>query len=558
MRFTREERMKMLRKYVGVHHKGGEDTRDNRPINMIELGINIYQQKVASHNPQALVTTEFSELFPMALEMEILLNRQITEANLCDSSNTCSLEAMFTGIGVMVVGITTDDSPPNHEGYQFDAGHVFADAVLFPDLILDMNARDWHQQSYIGHEFTVPVDWIAENPAFDKDVRNRFTHAEMWRQHSDQDWNRVNQREFEVGAKLRQTFLSRQQLLLITAPDHNLQQPLQVIEWQGPKCGPYRPLQFGKVPGHVLPLGVVPLWYDLDDIINKCYAKVADQSLRAKSIGLAMNEDDARTIVDAPDGHVVGVSDPNSVIEKNYGGPNQTVLAVAQLSRQLLSQQAGNLELLGGLSAQSNTLGQDQLLAAGASGRVKEMQQAVIDFQTNIISDMAYWLWTDPVSHYRFVKQVDGVENGIPALWEPGARDGEFTQYNFTVNPYSAIKRSPAEQAEALVQVLTNIMLPTLPYMQQGAPVDWEAFYKLLARYMHLPELKQIIKWPQGESIPEGTPEAPAKPPTSTRRYIRENRSQASFEGKQANLINTLLGGRNQDSETANMLQPTM
>lgn len=545
----------MLRKLVGAHHKGNEGSPENRPINTIELGTNIFLRHIASHTPQAQVTSDYQELLPTAYDVEVLLNREIEQGYVCDSFNTCSMEALFM-MGVMVVGITTEDGPPTEDGYQFDAGHVFADPILFPDLILDMQARNWEQQQYIGHDFVVPLEWVAENPEFSKEMRDRFTEGEMWRQRNDEDWERIVNQSFDPTVRLRQLYLPRQQLVLIMAPDGQTNLPLKWFKWEGPKCGPYRPLMFGKVPGHMIPLAPVQLWYDLDDIINKCYAKTADQALRCKILGLAQNEDDARRINDAADGETVHVGDPKSVIEQTYGGPNRDLLGMTELSKQLLYEIGGNWPALAGLAPQSGTLGQDQLLTAGASGRLKDMQKTVVEFQTGVVSDMAYWLWHDPISQRKLSKAVEGTRFSIPSMWTPESRRGEFFQYNFKVNPYSLVNRSPTEQAQALVGTITNVLLPMLPYIQQGAPVDFEYLFKLLARYDHQPELNHLIKFPQGNSIQQPMPEMPTKSPVSKRTYERVNRPGGSQQGRNAALVNLLLGGQNQESENAAIMAP--
>jgi hypothetical protein len=65
-----------------------------------------------------------------------------------------------------------------------------------------------------------------------------------------------------------------------------------------------------------------------------------------------------------------------------------------------------------------------------------------------------------------------------------------------------------------------------MPYMQQGSPIDWEQLFEIVARYSNYPELREIIRWPQGDSLPGPQPEMPTKPNVSTRTYQRVNRTE--------------------------------
>lgn len=542
-----EQRMRRLKKLVGPEY-GDEGCREKRPINMIELGVDIFQRGLASHLPQALVTSQYEELSPSAADFEIVLNRRIMRMKLQAALNICAVEALFT-MGVMCVGIAVESA--------FDAGNVFAEPVLFPDLVLDMNAKSWEQQTYVGHDFLVSLDWVRESPLFEGRDRDRFIRSVDARlRNGDEDWQQTRREDYLDLVTLRQLYLPNSNRILICDPQGSSRLPLLYDEWEGPPRGPYHELSFRKVPGNLFPLAPVPMWEDLDEIINRSYTKAARQSIRSKTIGLSRSPDDAKTINDASDGEVVDVLDVGAVEEKTFGGANQSLLGMVQLSKMLLVYLGGNWDALGGLAPQSGTLGQDELLVAGAGGRMKDMQMRTIEFQSQIIEDIAFWTWEDPLADEKFTKTIEGTRFGVPGEWNPESRQGEFFDYNFEVNPYSLINRSPTEQANELIQVLTQVLLPSMPYMTEQSPVDWEFFYKLLARYKHLPELNQIIRWPQGASLPESSPETPRMPSQTTRRYERVNRPGTSRSGTDAALAQLLFGGQPQGSEMASLMQP--
>lgn len=541
-----EHRMRMLKRMVGPYF-GEDGCEQKRPVNMIELGVDIFSRGVASHRPQAIVSSEFRELQSTAYDFEIVLNRRIESLRLQRAINIVAIESLFT-LGVMCVGL-------NIEGDN-DPGRVFAEPVLFPDLVPDMSAKSWEAQTYIGHDFLVPYDQVKDSPLYEGKGREYVIRQRDMRMKTGRDWGLSRDEQYLNMVRLRQYYLPHLNRVIICDPELNLslRTPMMSHEWEGPEHGPYTPFYFKVVPGHLMPLALVPMWYDLDDVINKAFGKSARQALRSKTIGLASDPDDAQAINKTEDGHTVSVSRPDAILEKTYGGTNQTLVGIMQLSKQLLVYLGGNWDALGGLAAMSGTASQDQLLAQGASGRMKDMQQRMIEFQTKIVSDIAHWVWTDPLTEERFSKPLPGTPYAEPTgVWSPETRQGEFFHYNFSVNPYTFVQRSPNEQAAMLTQILQNVLLPALPFMQNGSPVDWEEFFDLLAHYMNLPELRRIIRWPQGESTPEPMPETPRKPANTTRTYERVNRqssTQAGSDAVLASLFTAAHGG------TKGIMQP--
>ncbi len=511
----RIQRANLLRKLVGQHY-GTDGSPDARPVNMIELATDIFQRGLASHQPQAIVETDFEELVPTTSDFEIVLNRRIKKINLRDSLNICAVEALFS-IGVMCVGVAIDG--------QYDSGSAFAEPVLFPNLILDCNAESWDQMAYVGHYFYVPLSWIKENDSLDEKTRRQFVSNTQARfsNSGEQDWKRPTGEVYEQMICLQQVYLRHENRVVLLAPDGQVDGALSDEEWKGPYCGPYMKLAFRSIPGNLFPLAPAVQWWDLDNIVNRSFVKAFEQSDRCKTLTLAMQGDDAAAVKAGGDGEVVGVSDPGSVVEKSYGGANQSVVSMANAAMALLKQMAGNLDSLGGLAPSSGTVGQDQLLAQGANGRMKDMQATMTEFEEEVVSSLAFWVWEDPTGEERFTKRLEGTSYGIESVWSKDNRSGEFFQLNLSVNPYARVNRSPSEQAQFILQILESVIIPSAQLMQPGSPIDWEYLFKMLARYNNAPEINMLINWPQGESEPGPMPDTPGKPNNTTRTYQRVN-----------------------------------
>jgi hypothetical protein len=511
-------RLEMLRRFVGPYYPGEDGAeREKRPCNLIELGVDIFQRGLASHQPQAIVQTDFEELLPTATDFETVLNRRLHKMKFKDALNVCAVEALFT-IGVMCVGVAIDD--------EYDAGCSFADPVLFPDLILDLNAKSWTEQAYVGHEFLVPLEWVADNSDFNIRPKEQFVkYCASQFGNNERDWQRTQQDDYQDLVRLRQLYLPRQNKIVLMACEGHVKEALSVSDWEGPEniTGPYYDLSFRKVPGNVLPLAPVANWRDLDEIANLNYSKAFRQAARCKTVGIAQDQQTAEAVKEEGDGGIVWGT-PDGLKEVTFGGANKNVVDAAVLAQNLLDKLGGNWSLLGGLAPSSATVGQDKLLAEGAGGRMKDMQDTMTEFETDVVGAIGFWEWQKPVGEEKFTKRLEGTSFGLSdQVWSPESRKGEFFQLNLAVNPYKRINRSPSEQAAFLTQFLEQVIIPSIPAMQAGDFIDWEMYYKMQARYNNAPEINMFLNYPNGESMPSAMPEAPKMPSTSHRKYERIN-----------------------------------
>lgn len=556
----REQRVEEMMLFTGFHY-GDNGSPVRQPINMIELGVSIFQRQIASHTPQAMVHTPFEELLPTASDLELAINHVIKIINLQDSLNTCGLEALYR-MGIMKIGLAVDGNP-FEDDTERDPARVFADPILFQNMILDMTATTWLGQSYMGDEFRVPLEWAMENPDYDKKVVRQLPNLTQsdnagGRNDNSEKGEKLSQGdaaivdEFKDQLDLQSVYLPHEGIVLTLVADSELP-PLRVAKWEGPSHGPYRPLCYGKVQGNLLPTGLIPMWVDLHEITNRLFRKASNQAERQKTLLLVQGHAaaDGKAQVDADDGDAIYSENPDGAVEKSTGGANPQTLAMVQWTKQMLGYMGGNWDALGGLAAQTQTVGQDQLLATNASGRVKEMQAVMTEFTTGVIEDIGYWVWEDPVSEYNLQKPIGDTGYSVPALWAPESRQGEFFQYNFSINPYSAKARSPEEQANAMMQFVMQVVPSLAPFMQQmGMSLDLEKTFKLFARYMHLPEINEIITYAQGEAYPKD--DEPKMPGQTTRKYVRENRPGMTQQGADRVMSQLLMGAKTQGQEMTN------
>ena len=370
--------------------------------------------------------------------------------------------------------------------------------------------------------------------------------------------------------KLLDLFLKNQILILqCTTSDEDLNDPIgkviNVIEWKGPENGPYRKLGFSEVEGNTMPDAPAMHWMDLHTLANKLFRKLGRQAVDQKTVTAIRpgGKKDGNTVIEASDGDMVGVDDPRNVAELKTGGIQGETLAFVLMIKDLFGYLGGNLDMLGGLGPQSETLGQDQLLSASASMRIQKMQKEVTTFTTGVLYDLMWYLWYDPNPKQKdVVKKAPGFESiAITVPFNPEDREGDYLQYNIKLEPYSMQHQSPESKLQGIRTILLEMIQPLLPMMQeQGVTLNVEKLFKIVAKLSNISELSDIIEYaePSLNDQPVGSSSNAPKQAAFTRREnIRINRPGATDKGKSAVLQQALLGKTSQKSETASLLRPT-
>ena len=131
------------------------------------------------------------------------------------------------------------------------------------------------------------------------------------------------------------------------------------------------------------------------------------------------------------------------------------------------------------------------------------------------------------------------------------------------IEPYSMQFVSPQERMAKLNQIIGQVVLPSLPMMQQqGLGIDYKELLSTFSRYADLPELKDIIVGledvsPGLDEMGPGGPEA-GSPNMTHRVNERVSRPGATPQGAEQTLVNTLMGGNPQQAEQGAMARGMM
>jgi hypothetical protein len=138
-----------------------------------------------------------------------------------------------------------------------------------------------------------------------------------------------------------------------------------------------------------------------------------------------------------------------------------------------------------------------------------------------------------------------GIE--VASDWTPDYRMGEFEDYDFKVEPYSMVFKTPEQKLQELFQVLQQIA-PLWPMFQaSGATLDAEAIVDEIARLKNRPEFKRFITFASPAAMLGGDQNTVRQSPVTSRETVRRNIPTGGTQEARSNaMIQSLLGGNSQ------------
>lgn len=561
----RDMRLEMLKLYVGSNYSE-YGPKEATPVNLTELTINTYLHRIANP-PNVLVTTPYFQLKHKANLLEMALNHLIeNELRFADTLQMVALEAIV-GMGIIKTGITPT-TQYGLQGFLSDPGQPFADHVGLDDWVHDMTATRWDLIQFCGNSYRMPYELAMDSGIFKKNKDKIVPPSAEHNPESDASLSQGGAKgdadhSYMPTIKLWDFWLPNEGLMMTCQQTgDNTEEfsgiPLRIFKWEGPESGPFRRLSFNHVPNNIMPVPPAWLFKDMADLANALFRKLSRQANRQKTFyGVRRGgEGDGTRIQEARDGQMIAMDDPNNVREITTGGVNRESMAFMIWMRDLFSYLQGNLDAMGGLGPQADTLGQEQMIQVNSNVRISKMRQNVERFCADVMRDVADYLWYDPHFQLPLVKKtpLEGYE--VQVDWTKEMREGELLDYNIQIEPYSVMRRGPEEKMQLIERILQQTVIPLLPMAQEsGATVDLEKLVKMFAKYGRLPELEEIVRFGNPKH-PMEQPVQPPKAPVTTRNYVRHNRPGATRQGHDQTMQSVLLGGNPQESEKSALFRP--
>ena len=566
LRPFRDVRKRLVKDFAGSYYGQTENMgKSDIIMNLMYQTAETYTMALAANRPRVLVTAQHPDVAWFANSFELGINNLIKEIHLEDILRKAVMDSFFS-IGIVKV-YSADAGMVQLEGEDtwVDPGKPFAENISLDDFCYDTTASEWRKSSFAMNKYRISKEKVLNDSAYDQDVIKELqpvTQYPGW----NSDTGEVPVREMlksetqEAGLEpmidLMDIWLPKDNLIL-TMPVGKNTKPVRVVEWEGPENGPFHTLSLTcEVPDNVMPVSPAMNLKPLHDIINGLLRKQRRQAQRQKDIPFyqAGHADDARRLERASDGEWTRVDNPDSVNVLKMGGVDPSNQAFAHSMKDTFDRMAGNLQMMAGLGPQADTLGQDKLIHGAVSKREANMQYRVVNFTGNICRDLGSLLWQDEVLEIPQEFDTSGVT--VRADWTPEVREGNFIDYNFSIEPFSMMYKSPSERMQGISNFVTQIALPMEGMMQQyGGTIDIQELVELYAELMDLPRLKQIVKFeePKEDRLPP-TPQQPAKASHTVRESVRKSVPTGGTEQSRSNVMQQILqGGQPNQQQMAQM-----
>lgn len=559
MRPFRRNRRQMLREYVGKHHNDNGSTFEVL-VNLLSMTADVYTIGLAATNPKVNVTTTNRQLWPFAHRFKVGINNQIREMRFAETLQHIVLDSLF-GVGISKTHLAESDPIQLDDDVWADPGQIYVSRVSIDDFTLDLTAKEVRRCKFMADEYRVSWDTAKNHPGFDKKILAKMHPSSKHDRAEDQAndisaGNLTDDDEYEPMVDLIDVWLPDFNAIA-TFPRHIQTMPLAVLPWDGPEGGPYDLLTFTDVPDNVLPSSPMSNLLALHELYNGLLRKQARQAKRQKSFVAYRPDamDDANRTKNVSDGEMMKMKDPSGINQVMMGGVAQENVAFGIGVLDLFSRQAGNLEAMAGLGAQTGTVGQEELIHAAVSRKEAKMQQRVHKFTASVMGKIGHMMWAD-----EFL-EVPGQTEAVPgsgvmvdATWTPEKREGDFWQYNFDIIPGSTNYESTDQKIGKIERAMDRLgqMYPII--QAAGGDIDVVELTRLYAEYLDIPELENIITFqnepqqqPQG-----GGSEGQGMPANTTRNYVRHNvPTGGTPQARSAALQQSAYGNASQNQQAA-------
>jgi len=550
----REKRKDAITEFCGSEYADNA-TGKSVYLNLLAMAVNIYVRQAVTRAPRAKITTRFQNLRPIAKNFELAVNDLVEDMNLGVMLRMAVTDALFSPLAAVKIGLKNTGKFKYGEE-EIPVTEPFVNLISFDDYVRDMEARSAYSPAYEGNRYTMELDELHE--VFPSSRKLGLSDSNLGARND----NRVESISHDTTMhgesikkmiELQDLWLPKHRLMVtyvLDKPDF----PISVVEYDTGEKGPYRTLWFTGVPDNAMPLAPLGLLKNLQKFISSCMRRLYSQAQKQKSVVGFNNRDSAGRFKSCADGDGIWWEGEKPV-PLSSGGVNQSTFALMLQLKDVFSWAGGNLDSLGGLSPMAETATQDAQLTRIASGQIQDMQDATAEFAREIMEQLAWYEWTDPIRTRNLEKEIPGTSLKISTVWSPETRDGDFLDMNFNIIAESMREENPAAKLQRLDYALKNIFIPNLPVlMQQGYTLDFNKLADIYADYADLQELRQIITTADPNMMqnqtPTGNPSPVAGKPLQTKRtYERINRPGATRVGKESALIQTLMGGNVQPAE---------
>ncbi len=541
----------LVHDYTGPGYGWGFPGQRVNPINLLNQAVDAYTMSLAANRPRVLVSTQKPDLAGFAKHYEVAINNLIKEIGLELTLRQAVLDAFFC-VGIVKIHLA-DSAPVQLEtDIWMDPGQPYASNVSIDNWVHDASAKRYDQVQFAGDMYRIPLEDL-ESDLYDQKVVTDLKDAQLigatskYGRADDAErlekisrGEEVDQDEFMPMFDVIDLWVPREKKVFtfpVNANDFSIKtKPIAVMDWTEPEHGTYRLLGLGDVPENIMPNSPALHMSELNRLANNLYRKQSDKARAQKDVHLytPAGKDGAENMMRNRDNAFVAVADTSDVKTIKLGGIDANTQAYLENVIAMFDRMAGNLSAMMGLGPQADTAKQEAMIRGAVSKTEANLQQRALEFASSVISDLGHLLWMDKAKVIPGVVELDGVSGfEIDSTWYPDDREGNFLDYDLTIDVFSMPYQSPGQRAQAINQLLTQIYLPMAPILaQQGYVINIEELKEIHAEFLNEPRWRNVIQRTAPMAIGGGGEEMPGSPVTNRMYQHQRIASQGTEQGK--------------------------
>lgn len=485
----------------GHYYRTEDDPADavRDPVNMMDQFQQTLVRSFVQTNPRVRVTSRRDP--KTAAIFQEHLNITIKEINLRDTLRRAVQEAILGYLGTVFCGIAPTDNDPD--------GEAFCAPIALPDMVMDLAHDEFHQVDFIGHGFARRIGELRGDSLYDQELVGQLKGRRSGLSELDDrntERSRYNEDEgslFDWVDMWAILIKPTNQVVYMTL-DSAVTAPLRFESLDAPEFGPYVTLAFSRVPDELMPNSPAAMVLDMHDFVKSQYTRIFMKEDQAAEFFTYEGgaEQDARKYRDAMDGELVQVNNNAAVTRRLKGGTNPQSLATAIHGRQLFDEMTGNIRRLGGVGSSAETATEARIDQANTSRLLRDMQEQVVAFTTQIVQNLAWYEWTHPTRKRRVELKVGRRGKAIEELWEPKIREADFIEHEIDIIPDSMEHRTSGQQLEHLVRAVQGVVLPLMQVpTERPVVLKTPEFLRKYSELDNLPELAEVADYAADESF---------------------------------------------------------
>ncbi|KKL87905.1 hypothetical protein LCGC14_1930040 [marine sediment metagenome] len=541
-------RTQLIKEYAGPYF-GKRSPNFPTYVNLMQQTADAHEMALAANCPRFLIATHYDPLKAFASTYQAAINYLVQEIRIEEVLAECVQDAFFS-VGIAKVHRGGKGKRyPLQNGTSMDPGASLVERLSMDDVVWDTGALSWKKVSFVCDRARVPFEMLSDRRRYDPKVvaqlrpSSKYPHGSHERASEIASGRVTDDGEPIPMIDLLNVWIPEDRKVVQWAVDPEYKpidtDPLWVESWDKIITGPYYMLNLGRVPDNVMGSSPASNLRNLGELTNSLIRKGAEQAESERTINLYRPDvaKEANRARKAGDNEWLASVDPSGFAQLKIGGVNQPTAAFQIGIQSLYDRMSGNVPGKLGLGAQTDTVGQEQMIQAQISRGEAAMRNKVLRFTADIGQCLGNLLWRDATKEIR-VSERFSESLTIPHVWRPyepsnwfdrgwverRAREGNALDYNFRVEPISMAYEEPQAKAARL----RGMVIEMAPLVEAGIlRLDGDRLIARLGEYYNDPALGEIFQ-AQMPGIPAGPVGTGGRMPSHT---IRESVRRSVADG---------------------------